>query len=115
MEETIIIGDLQVWPRDLGEMTWRQATARVAELGPGWRLPTIEEFKETLYPNRSRISGVDENAYYWSSTEYDFNYAWYFTFYNGTASNLNNYYSNYVRAVRDFTGDTALEYLLKDF
>ena len=40
--ETIIIEGLQIWPEDLGKMTWDEAMAEVKELGPDWRLPTIK-------------------------------------------------------------------------
>jgi len=115
MRDVIIIGELEIWPEDLGKMTWQQATETAQSLGPGWRLPTIREFEDVLYPNMKKIPKIS-TAYYWSSTEFDIYYAWYFGFTNGDA----NYYYNksftyYVRAVRDFTSDVAIEYLLKDF
>jgi hypothetical protein len=111
----LIIEDLQVWPEDLGEMTWKEATAEVAKLGPDWRLPTIEEFREVLYPNIEKIPKISK-ASYWSSMENANNNAWNFNFNNGGA----NYYASkvntyYVRAVRDFTGMMAIDLLLKDF
>jgi hypothetical protein len=116
MRDLIIIGELQVWPRDLGEMTWDEAMVEVTKLGPGWRLPTLDEFKETLYPGRSGILGLADDDY-WSNTKYYANYsAWYFNFSNGQfhyTSNKNPTF--YVLAVRDFGGETALEILLKDF
>ncbi len=113
--KTIIIEDLQIWPKDLGKMTWDEAMVEVAKLGPGWRLPTIEEFKEVLYPNRNRILNL-QDEFYWSSKKNFNNYAWNFNFSNGTAY----YYPNksityYVRAVRDLTIEAAAEYLLKEF
>lgn len=114
--EPIIIGELQVWPKDLGKMTWDEANIEIAKLGPGWRLPTIAEFKETLYPGRSGIPGlVDDDDYYWSSTEIDNYSAWTFSFSNGYAYYTIKYYTPYVRAVRDFGGETALGILLQDF
>ena len=116
MEETIIIGELQVWPKDLGKMEWDKAKVEVAKLGPGWRLPTIEEFKEILYPSRSGILGLDvTDEYYWSSTETANNTAWYFTWNSVYANYTYKYYTYYVRPVRDFTGESALGILLKDF
>ena len=113
--ETVIIKGLEVWPRDLGEMTWDEAKIEVAKLGPGWRLPTIKEFRETLssmYYHIPNLHGDD----YWSSTENDYNYtAWTFFFSSGTAYHYYKSNTNYVRAVRDFGADVALEYLLKDF
>jgi hypothetical protein len=114
MRDAIIIEDLQVWPKDLGKMTWQQATEMAQSLGPGWRLPTIEEFKEVLYPNRKNMPDIVEGEYYWSSSYY-YTYAWNFRFTNGTTNNYNKDYTFYVRAVRDVTGEVALDLLLKDF
>jgi hypothetical protein len=82
-----------------------------------WYLPSIDEL-ERLYNNRLEVnatlrgmSGVTElkriglsgnSAYYWSSTESGSDYAWYFSFYSGTASNIYKSYTFYVRAVRAF-------------
>ena len=115
--ETIIIEGLQIWPEDLGKMTWDEAMAEVKELGPDWRLPTIKEFKEVLYPNRSEILEVSDK-FYWSSTE-NVNFSSYastFLFpYGGNVGNANKKYTGCVCAVRDFTSGVAIEYLLKDF
>jgi hypothetical protein len=112
--ETIIIEHLQVWPEDLGEMTWDEATARVAKLGPGWRLPTIREFEDVLYPNMKKIPKISK-AFYWSSTEYDDDYTWSFLFLDGNTYYYTKYTTSYVRPVRDFTGEVALDLLLKEF
>jgi hypothetical protein len=114
MRDLIIIEDLQVWPEDLGEMPWEEATAEVAKLGPDWRLPTIREFEDVLYPNMKKIPKISKNNY-WSSTENDLNYAWHFTFFNGNANYNYKNLTTYVRAVRDFNGETALDLLLKEF
>ena len=113
--KTIIIEGLQIWPEDLGKMTWDEAMAEVKELGPGWRLPTIKEFKEVLYPTRSEILEVSDK-FYWSSSDYDNFFAWSFYFNYGYAANYATKYSTgCVRAVREFTSGVAIEYLLKDF
>jgi hypothetical protein len=116
MRDLIIIGELQVWPRDLGKMTWDEATSSVKKLGLGWRLPTIKEFKETLYPGRSGMLDIGRD-YYWSSTEnpYYSDLAWTFSLYAGYSSSYPKEHSYRVLAVRDFGGETALEILLKDF
>jgi len=95
-------------------MTWDEATQRVKELGEGWRLPTIEELKETLYPNMKRIPDLKAGIY-WSSSEYYANHAWIFNFSNGYALYHNNLTTYYVRAVKTFDGGAALELLLKEF
>lgn len=113
MKTPTIIKNLQVWPEDLGLLSWQEATRAVSDLGPGWRLPTLEEFEDVLYPNRTRIPDLKDE--YWSSTELDHNYAWYFLFSNGFAYYTNKNFTLYVRAVRDWTGELAIELLLKDF
>jgi hypothetical protein len=110
----LIIEHLQIWPEDLGEMTWEEATAEVAKLGPGWRLPTIREFEDVLYPNMKKIPKISK-AYYWSSTDYANLIAWTFYFLNGNAYYNHKLTTFYVRAVRDFTGEVALDLLLKEF
>ena len=115
--EKIIIGGLEVWPEDLGKMTWDKANTEVAKLGPDWRLPTIEEFKKTLYRNKENLYITVGDAY-WSSTEHDGLYgARTFNFSTGRVSTSGKFDNSakYVYAVRDFTGAVAIEYLLKDF
>ena len=112
--KTIIIGELQIWPEDLGEMTWQEATNVVASLGPGWRLPTIEEFKKTLYRNKEKLPGNVDGYYYWSSTA-NGNYTWYFSFYSGRADLSRTHSTYYVLAVRDYTVERIVADLLKEF
>ncbi|MEN9304381.1 MAG: hypothetical protein RL264_2810 [Bacteroidota bacterium] len=76
-----------------------------------WYLPSIDELS-LLWHSRfnvnkslSTIGGatvLPNSAYYWSSTENGFNYAWSFNFPNGNASNDYKYFTYYVRAVRAF-------------
>jgi len=96
-------------------MNWATAMKRVKELGPGWRLPTIEELKETLYPNMEKLPNLNRTGAYWSSTEYDSTNACFFIFLNGFAYLNNKNYTIYVRAVKTFDGESALGILLKDF
>jgi len=96
-------------------MTWDEATQKVKELGEGWRLPTKEEFKKTLYPNRDQIPDLKHSTH-WSSSEYDAYNTWTFIFSNGFAYySHKNHFPFHVRPVRDLTGDTALDLLLKEF
>ena len=75
-----------------------------------WYLPSIQELNMlwnnyyTVARTLSQIGGATQlaNNYYWSSSEYDYNYAWYFIFYNGESYGSNKFYSLYVRAVRAF-------------
>jgi hypothetical protein len=55
-------------------VTWYNAKRECKELGKGWRLPTKEELDE-MYNNKDLI-GNFVNTNYWSSTEYNSNYAW---------------------------------------
>ena len=116
MEETIIIGELQVWPRDLGRLTWDEANIEIAKLGPGWRLPTLDEFNSTLWPSRVEIPDISPYAHYWSNTPATtFNGAWIFTFASKSSNTTNTYDKNQVRPVLELTGESALGILLKDF
>jgi hypothetical protein len=65
-----------------------------------WRLPTIAELKE-MYNKRSEIGGFRNMEWYWSSTEYDSNHAYYIDFRHG----YDSYHiidTGNVRAVRAF-------------
>ncbi len=92
-----------------GLMTGSAAATYIGTLGSGWYLPSIDELN-LLYFNRYtaqkglRAGGftlLSASADYWSSTEYDVNNAFYFTFgFAGQVSNKNN--SHTVRGVRAF-------------
>ncbi len=65
-----------------------------------WFLPSLNELQQ-LYTNRNAIGGF-QNNWYWSSSEYDSDYAWSFYFGNGGAYYGNKDYGTFVRAVRAF-------------
>ena len=75
-----------------------------------WYLPSIQELNMlwnnyyTVTRALSQISGATQlsNSSYWSSSEYDSNLAWYFTFYRGYSSSYNKNSTYCVRAVRAF-------------
>ena len=78
------------------ELTWKDAKKWCEKQGKGWRLPTRLELMEAF---EAKIDGF-QSGYYWSSTEYNTNFAWYVVFSNGGSNfNLKNF-SYYVRAVR---------------
>ena len=85
--------------------TWNDAIAKCKGLGNGWRLPTLDELNK-LYNNKDKIGGFKDsyfdNAHYWSSTEYDNDYAWSKNMFNGEGGQVVGYrYLTYnVRAVR---------------
>ena len=90
----------EIYPNNLGYMSWNNAKKACEALGEGWRLPTKEELN-IMYENKDLVIGFAGN-YYWSSTEYDFDYAWYQYFTVGYRGNSAKNYSNYVRAIRAF-------------
>ena len=84
----------EVHPEKLNKMNWEDAVKTVKELGDDWRLPTI---KECFIMYNHKVITTDN---YWSSKEFDSNYAWTFYFSNDTV-NYDYKTSNYlVRAVR---------------
>ena len=65
-----------------------------------WYLPSKYELN-LLYIERARVGNLS-NSYYWSSTEYDSNNAWYQDFNNGVQNVSFKFSTYYVRAVRAF-------------
>ncbi len=68
-EQTINVGGLEIHDTLETKMTWDEATEACMNLGDGWRLPTKEEVKNVIIPNRLKIKSFakqDEN--YWTST-----------------------------------------------
>jgi len=76
------------------KLQWDDAVAYAKSLGDGWRLPTIEECF-IMYNNKVITEGV-----YWSSSELNNNYAWYFYFGFGYANDYDKSNTYFVRAVR---------------
>ena len=74
-----------------------------------WYLPSKEELN-LMYQNKATIdatAGVNggsgfASASYWSSTEYNNNFAWLQSFVNGFQNYVYKYYTYYVRAIRAF-------------
>jgi hypothetical protein len=93
--------NFEIYPDELGKMTWYEAVEEVKKLGDGWRLPTILELH--LIFNSQLKDKFKTNNYYWSSSEYISVGAWVFTFYNGSTSYHNKDYAYYIRVVRDLT------------
>ena len=88
----------EVYPNDLGQMTWDDAMKTCADLGDGWRLPTRLELL-LMYNNQYELGGF-AFGYYLSSAGYGNNYAWVQDFNFGDQNLLNKNSYNYVRAVR---------------
>lgn len=88
----------EVYPNDLGQMTWDDAMNACDGLGDGWRLPTRLELL-LMHINQDGLGGFANN-YYWSSTENGNFGAWKQGFLNGFQNNPSKSNGNYVRAVR---------------
>jgi hypothetical protein len=72
-----------------------------SKLGSGWYIPAAGEL-QILYNNRNAIGGFG-TGYYWSSTEYNINSAWYLDFGSGSWINGSNKLNHFqVRCVRSF-------------
>ena len=94
---------------DLGKMDWNSAKTACEELilngYSDWHLPSNEELN-SVYVNLKQVGvgGFASNyhSYYWSSTGYDNNVGWNFSFSNGVDGNSTKTSTLYVRAVRAF-------------
>jgi hypothetical protein len=91
-------------------MTNSPAKNYISTLGAGWYLPSIDELV-LLYSNRFTVQKalrasnnalISSTNYYWSSTEYDAGYAFYFYFLYGYGHDYYKTYAGSVRGVRAF-------------
>jgi len=72
-----------------------------------WYLPSKDELQK-IYINRSAIGGI-ANTNYWSSSEYNHQFARVISFSNGTTNNYSkNHTAVYTRAVRSFSFPEAI-------
>ena len=96
----IKIGNIEIAQHDFPEYkNWDDSKKACADLGNGWRLPTKDELN-LMYENKDNIRTKIKNGFYWSSTEYDSFYSWYFYFGLGYTNFGHQYDTYYVRAVR---------------
>ena len=84
---------LEVMTKDLGQMNWEEAKKACADLGDGWRLPTIDELKD-MYQYRNKKKCGFKYSNYWSGTEYSNTHSWCSSFINGLALPGGAYYNN---------------------
>ena len=91
--------EFEVYTKDLGQHNWEDANKVCADLGDGWRLPTREEL-HLMWLNIKSI-GNFAAAEYWSSSEFNSNYAWVQYFANGSQASYFKSNTYYVRPVRD--------------
>jgi hypothetical protein len=116
MENKIIIDHLEVYPTIVHRpMDWYEAESIIERLGPGWRLPTVTEFRDVLYPSIHKFPEfIEDRTYYWSSANTN-NAGQIFSFHSGRSILVGNRVHFSVLPVRDFTDKDAVEYLLKEF
>ena len=97
-----------VLPKDIKEVDWwdgkRKCEEQFAQMPNLRQLEAICKNKEVL--NKAFIAAggeaLDDKAYYWSSTEYDSNYAWKLRMYNGYRYYTYKVNDGYVRPVLAF-------------
>jgi hypothetical protein len=92
--------ELEVWPQDLGDMTVVDAKSACANLGSGWRLPTLEELQVMYEELHLKGKGNFDDDWYWSSTEEGADKAWLVFFIRGDDYDFNKDDHHQVRAVR---------------
>ncbi len=101
--KSIKIGNLIVAQNDFPNgMNWNDAKENCKKLGVGWRLPTQNELN-TMCENRDKIGWVQRGGdwgIYWSSSNYDANYAWLQKFGSCTQDAIEKKFLAYARAVR---------------
>ena len=115
--EPIIIDDLLVWPKELGSLSWQEATDIASALGTGWRLPTVDEYKKLLFSTVSlkKESGVRYWTLGWGTEWRADDYIYAFSPLHNSASIYDKKTRYLAIAVKTFDGEAALELLLKEF
>jgi len=74
--------NIEIYKKDLPDMTFNQAVGACKALGQGWRLPTIEELSE-MYKLHLKGNGNFSRFIYWSQTEGSLNAVYVLNFGNG--------------------------------
>ena len=93
---------------NLGRMNWNDAIAACRNLGNGWRLPSKEDLlaiykvKSTLDSTLAAVGDELPLSYYWSSTEYNSDWAWTVGVKLGYTNSMPKSDNLYVRAVSAF-------------
>lgn len=97
-----------VLPNDVKNVDWwdgkRKCEEQFAQMPNLRQLEAIYKSKEVLNKAFIAVGGeaLDDEAYYWSSTEYSSNTAWVLSMNNGYRNNYIKNYNNYVRPVLAF-------------
>lgn len=97
-----------ILPKDIKEVDWwdgkRKCEEQFAQMPNLRQLEAIYKNKEVL--NKAFIvaggEALDDKAYYWSSTEFSSNLAWYLWMDDGNRTDYNKNYGKYVRPVLAF-------------
>jgi hypothetical protein len=117
MNTPIIIENLEIFPKDFGLINWEQANHNAKTLGQGWRIPTLKEMTDILYPNREELSSIWESVSICWTADPAYYVGHYRTFSLSDGKRNDFHFTTLVNAilVRDFNGETAISYLLKEF
>ena len=90
---------------NLGEYDWETANITANDYRGGgyddWYLPTKDELN-LVYQNLRKSKNIQDNNWYWSSSQYNSNNAWVHNFRTGGQGNYYKLYTSSVRAVRKF-------------
>ena len=90
--------NFEVYHKDaLPSLKHDEAMKYCGRLDGGWRLPTRNEQLE-MYKHKEQLGLKD--SYYWSSTEFNSNFAWAYNFNSGNSNLFNKLNIYRVRAVR---------------
>ena len=66
--KTFKVGKLEMLAEDLDEMNFSQSEEACKALGPGWRLPTFEEYHLLQCLYELGVGEFDKRGIYWAST-----------------------------------------------
>lgn len=97
-----------VLPEDIKEVDWWDGKQKCEEQFA--QMPNLRQL-EAIYKNKEVMSkafigaggeALDDEAYYWSSTEYSYDDAWELYMLNGYRGSLHKNYTYYVRPVLAF-------------
>ena len=85
------------------KLTWDEAKVACENMGPGWRLPTVEELIEMYKSIHLKGKGNFKPSKYWSNVSVYNNTSIHVDFSNGNASGwgADKWYHYNVRAVKD--------------
>ena len=106
---TIKVGKLEIVKDDFPtKLDWDDASDECAELGNGWRLPTMDELR-FMYTKRSTIPGLKDDIY-WSNESLNQDFAKSFNMFRGGPyqNGVDKIRLSQVRAVRDIPTNIEL-------